>query len=425
MPAGGQVRSSTMTSTAMDYGTLMIGTPDLDATEWDGEQSMPNDCDVRSQQFILEQFTGKKYDELALVHDAQSHGWFLLPSGDDPGGTPMADLGALLNEHGVPVHEQSHGTVYDLANELSHGHKVIIAVDSSELWRGHANGYADHAVVVSGIDTTDSAHPMVIISDPGLPGFHSEDRYPLDQFLKAWQGSDFTYVATDSAPPPGMDPAMANFDYAQGHLSVVAGMPYDQFQSYEHQPNLFSQWLGSQPSSGMPLTPQDIFFHANPAANPLPQMLTSDLTAAWTTVDALFQPQPSDAAPPDAHLLEFMQAFGIHMPVQALQVDLSIDLLGHLLLIPSVQSIAQGVGDDAIALHNVASSTTLEAVEQGVASHLNPALADLQTSLLTTFDEVVHHSGSGDTAAQFDPDTAPQLRNPEAPPDAGHHGHSA
>lgn len=234
----------------------IIGTPDLDATEWDGQQSFPDDCALRCQQFIIEQYTGVKIDENALVLDAEAHGWY------DPGsGTPPEDAGKELAVHGIPVQEYEHANIYDLAAELAQGHRVIIGVDSSELWNDSPTGQADHAVVVSGIDTSDPEHPQVIVSDPGLPGWHAEDHYPLDQFLQAWKASDFFMVATQEPAPP-QTPGMENFAYSAGHIDNVAGIPYDQFAALSVHPGAFESLLDDAQSAGTALTPEAILDHA-------------------------------------------------------------------------------------------------------------------------------------------------------------------
>jgi len=238
----------------------VIGHPDQDATRWDGQQTFSDDCAIRAQQFIIELYSGQKLDEQALVADAYGHGWY------HPGsGTSLQDMDKELIEHGIPANMYEHANVSELANELAQGHRVIIAVDSSELWHGTPTGAADHAVVVSGIDTSDPSNPQVIVSDPGVPN-GAEDRYPLAQFIQAWQGSDFYMVATDQPAPQGT-PGMQNFDYSTGHIDQIAGVPYDQFQSLAGQPDRVNQ-VFEQASGGAAPTPQEIFHDANPSLYP-------------------------------------------------------------------------------------------------------------------------------------------------------------
>ena len=212
-----------------------FGTPQHDRAFWEGQQSYADTCAIRCQEYILQQFTGVDFPEKELVDEAKEHGWYR------PGhGTSMQDVGNLLELHGVTVNRYTEANVFHLANELAQGHKVIIGVESSKLWghnsmldsmvdaiRGHFGlGGADHAVVVSGIDTTDPHHVKVIISDPG--DGKAVASYPMEQFLHAWEGSQFYMVATQD-PAPAHLPEMSGFDYSSGHVSTIANVPYGQF----------------------------------------------------------------------------------------------------------------------------------------------------------------------------------------------------
>lgn len=144
----------------------MFGTPIQDASFWQGQQHYPDDCAIKCQQFILEQFTGVAADEHELVHESLQRGWYVPGTGTQP-----QDVGKLLELHGVGVHSYDHTSVFHLACELAQGHKVIVSVDAKELWEGNsvleeirdATGFAEanHAVVVSGIDTS---HPTKSVS---------------------------------------------------------------------------------------------------------------------------------------------------------------------------------------------------------------------------------------------------------------------
>jgi hypothetical protein len=152
-----------------------------------------------------------------LVQEAADNGWY-TPGG----GTPPEYSGNLLELHGVPVNNYEDATTYDLANELAQGHKVIVGVDAFELWdkadKGEkpANMTDNHAVVVSGIDTSDPNDIRVIVSDPGTG--EAAASYPMNQFVAAWKDSSFSITATEE-PAPSSQPEMANFDYEAGHIS--------------------------------------------------------------------------------------------------------------------------------------------------------------------------------------------------------------
>lgn len=235
----------------------VIGTPDEDAAAWDGQQSYPDTCAVRCQEYVLEQFTGQEFDEDALVEEARANGWYA-----EGGGTSPRDIGNLLEVHGVSVTHYENAASYDLASELAQGHKVMISVDSSELWNDSMGDKvsdfagvdgSDHAVVVSGIDTTDPDNPQVIVSDPGTG--QADARYPMDQFLDAWDDGGNYMVATDE-PAPASVPGMENFDYAAGHIPTVADMPYEEFTTYEQNPEAFNQYLDENASQNPEAVPE-------------------------------------------------------------------------------------------------------------------------------------------------------------------------
>jgi hypothetical protein len=212
---------------------------------WEGAQSYPDTCAIRCQEFVLEQFTGMDVDETSLVREAMDAGWYAPRQGTAP-----QDVGNLLESHGIPVNRYEEATVFHLTNELAQGHKVIVGVDSGELWAEHpileaisdklGISGADHAVVVSGIDTRDPDNVQVIISDPGTG--EAAATYPMDQFVDAWRDSNCFMVATQDPAPPSL-PEMVNFDYGLGHLEEVWGMPYEQFLGLADQPESWDQAL--------------------------------------------------------------------------------------------------------------------------------------------------------------------------------------
>ncbi|HEY2293576.1 MAG TPA: hypothetical protein VGM86_22960 [Thermoanaerobaculia bacterium] len=219
--------------------TPIIGTPLADTHYFPGVQSYGDTCAIRCQEFVLRQFTGTAVPEKLLIDEARAHGWYA-----DGQGTPPGDVGNLLELHGISVNRYTHGNIYNLTAELAQGHKVIIGVDSHELWEKNSIlteirhalglGHADHAVVVSGIDTSDPHEVHVIVSDPGTG--EAAASYPMHQFISAWKDSDFFMVATQEPPPAELHlPEMQNFDYQSGHLDHVGEIPYDHFEQLLHE----------------------------------------------------------------------------------------------------------------------------------------------------------------------------------------------
>jgi hypothetical protein len=218
-----------------------IGTPEPDSHHFPGQQHYPDTCAIRCQEFIIRQFTGAHLPESYYVEEAKANHWY-----HEGAGTSMQNVGKLLEFHSIPVHRYAQANILNLTAELAQGHKVIIGVEADDLWRQHPMlteirhlfGFsaADHAVVVSGIDTSDPNHYKVIVSDPGTG--EAAARYPMDQFITAWKESHFYMVATQDPPPENMHlPEMKNFDYQTGHIDHVGDMPYDSFHALldEHQ----------------------------------------------------------------------------------------------------------------------------------------------------------------------------------------------
>jgi hypothetical protein len=192
------------------------GTPGSDAHYW-VPQTTPFTCDVVSQEMILHEF-GINASEAQLTYEATAHGWLT------DGGTSMENMSRLLEMHGVSTHTVADGSVSDLLSELAQGHKVIAAVDSGEMWKTDltwsnlfGSQSADHAIVITGLDMSDSSHPRVYINDPGDPAGAGK-AYPLDQFLNAWGHGGDLYVATDSAPVDLSNHSIlgSNFNSASG-----------------------------------------------------------------------------------------------------------------------------------------------------------------------------------------------------------------
>lgn len=209
-----------------DY-EFRIGDPD--PSGWViGGQTTDFTCAVVSQQMILNEFgivnpgTGLPLSEAQLTYDATINGWL-------NGGTSPDDVGKLLEYYGVDCH---HGYgLEEMASELAQGHKVIVGVDSKELWNSD-NAFlndledvvlgeqANHAIVVKGIKVGQDGETTVVINDPGTPD-GAGNEYPLDIFLDAFEDGDCHYVATDYAPPGlGTDPIFgANFNPTEGRYA--------------------------------------------------------------------------------------------------------------------------------------------------------------------------------------------------------------
>lgn len=159
-------------------------------------QQYDDTCAIKSQQLILEA-AGFDFSEEELREEAIQQGWY------KPGfGTPLEDVGKLLESHGLEVEQQTNGTIFNLISEVSSGRPVIVGVDSCELWKpgigesiedSITGGFPDHALIVGGVEFNDSTSKwQVNLIDPGT-GDNSIS-YDLDQFDDAWADSDHFMV---------------------------------------------------------------------------------------------------------------------------------------------------------------------------------------------------------------------------------------
>jgi hypothetical protein len=198
------------------------------------QQQYDDTCAIKSQQLILNDF-GIPVSEDQLVNQAEQLDIYSPGSGTSP-----QDVGKLLMLNGVDCTQHENATIYDLTSALAQGQKVIIGVDSGELWNNGilspfmnqvsdqlVGEQADHALIVAGIDTTNPNDVQVILTDPGTG--EEAARYPMAQFLDAWQDSGNFMVTTDAPAPLAYNPEMINFDYDAGNIPTIGELPYEYF----------------------------------------------------------------------------------------------------------------------------------------------------------------------------------------------------
>ncbi len=197
------------------------------------QQAYNDTCAIKSQQIILNDF-GVPVTEDQLVQYSIDRGWY------NGNGTAFGDIGKILVDAGIPCTQQDGANIYDLTNELAQGHKVIVTVDSGELWDNGILDWLkdifmgetpDHALIVTDIDMSDPNDPKVILTDPGTG--QSAEPYPLDQFMDAWGDSHNFMVSTD-IPTPAAVEAFTENGMSEMHLPEVAGVDFDTFQDF-HQ----------------------------------------------------------------------------------------------------------------------------------------------------------------------------------------------
>ena len=219
----------------------IIGNPEDSFNYFDGQQSLPYDCAIRCQETIIQQFLDTDIDELELVNIATKNGWYIPAQG-----TPPEHMGALLNYFGIETETKSMANITDLMTALAQGKKVIVSVDSEELLdQDHRSAFAelfnfddkinpDHAVMVTGIDTTDPENPLVYITDPGTG--ERAAVYSFNNFMDAWADGNSCMVYTTDPAPPHL-PEMVNFDYELGHIPYIGDTPYQIYISLGEDTN--------------------------------------------------------------------------------------------------------------------------------------------------------------------------------------------
>lgn len=149
-------------------------------------------------------------------------------------GSLSSAFGNLLERHGVAVNRYGGATIDNLARELAQGHKVIVRLGLDEGWpAGWPDRFEDalsktDALLICEIDTSDPIEPHVKLIDPVLG--EAVRSYPLESFIEVWKDIRCFMVATTEPAPLALNPGMVNFDYALGHLPVVASLSYEDFQ---------------------------------------------------------------------------------------------------------------------------------------------------------------------------------------------------
>lgn len=204
---------------------LMIGAPDIQA-DFSEMQIFDDNCAVCAEMTIIDQFRPDlDLTQADAAYISAENGWYM------PGyGTPMEDIGNLMDVFGIENHTVTNATIADLASELQQGHGVIVSVNSSQLWEtgplaemksfiyktlGIDNPEsmpADHAITVTGIDMTDPQNPQVIINDSGVPD-GAAVAYPLDKFMDAWENGNFYYTATNQPLPSLQEQNIGDDDF--------------------------------------------------------------------------------------------------------------------------------------------------------------------------------------------------------------------
>lgn len=230
------------------------------------EQSYDDTCGIVAQEFILDdigQAYGIDFSEDELRNTAMACGWYT-----PDGGTPMLQVGNLLEAYGIGVEKSINASLEDINQQLEAGHKVLVAVDADEIWypddvddddlianlQGMPGQEPNHTIQVIGIDNSDPNNPMVILNDPGTPDGQGLT-VPAEDFLNAWEDSNNFMVATTdrNLDPNSTQFAVNNSSDANGILlgSVAEGDYQKSWgDSYQYDADFARDWAEAYANDG-------------------------------------------------------------------------------------------------------------------------------------------------------------------------------
>lgn len=155
--------------------------------------SEENLCDVLCERFILKDYVGSG---TALPKDAAQDNVWLKESG-----TPLHSIGRVLERFGMSVTRRYDCTFDDLLNSLKDKKRVIVVVDSGELWNRESNGLFHTVVCISVAPDTISVYDPVNDRNATIrlfdPAANANVEYSIQVFMKAWKHSH-NYMVTAS-----------------------------------------------------------------------------------------------------------------------------------------------------------------------------------------------------------------------------------
>jgi hypothetical protein len=173
----------------------MYGNPEAAAAYWRYQHQ--EDCGLMAVADVVGQLTGREPSQVGI----ELRGIFTKSEAHRGDiyffdGTSPQDMVVLLQKYGIQSNLTYGNTMQALEQDLAGGHKVIAGVNAETIWdyppgKGQRTK-ADHAVVVTGVDTrTDIVH----LNDSGTPNGRDE-RIPMATFTQAWATSNDLLIVT-------------------------------------------------------------------------------------------------------------------------------------------------------------------------------------------------------------------------------------
>ncbi|MGB8646369.1 MAG: hypothetical protein WCF84_14115 [Anaerolineae bacterium] len=139
-------------------------------------------CAVVAQESIIQKRTGTDFGEAALAQESEQKGWYSADKGTYP-----ADVGKLLEAHGVPVRRWQDAGLDDLQQQIAQGKDAIVGVQASTLWGDNSiPPGTGHVIWVTGMEPDNAGHPIAIIANDSGRADGAGIHYPINTFLRAW-----------------------------------------------------------------------------------------------------------------------------------------------------------------------------------------------------------------------------------------------
>jgi len=191
--AVGLIRAHTALAWA-DPNGQMYGDPGAAAPYWRYQHQQ--DCGLMAVADVVGQIKGKEPTQTGI----ELRGMFTKSEAHRGrvyhfDGTSPEDLVVMLQKYGIQSQLTTGNTMDTVEQDLAAGRKVIAALNAETIWNypaGQGNRTeADHAVVVTGVDTRND---IVHLNDSGTPNGRNE-QIPMATFTQAWAtGNDLLIV---------------------------------------------------------------------------------------------------------------------------------------------------------------------------------------------------------------------------------------
>jgi uncharacterized protein YvpB len=173
----------------------MYGNPGAAAPYWRYQHQ--EDCGLMAVADVVGQLTGREPTQVGIelrgifTKSVAHRGRIYAFDGTSP-----EDMVVLLQRYGIQSDLTTGNTMQTVEQDLAGGHKVIAAVNAETIWNYRPGQgqrtQADHAVVVTGVDT---GNDIVHLNDSGTPNGRDE-QIPMATFTQAWATGNNLLIVT-------------------------------------------------------------------------------------------------------------------------------------------------------------------------------------------------------------------------------------